>query len=242
MHSATDDDLIFHLSSLNATFCYLEEGQIKLGTIEDFIPLRRKADKLIRIDLNSLENAISHKLSGALTASATMAVCKKLNVPLAVTCGMGGIRNNTSSSDLGALANTDVTLIATSPKDMIDIPGTLHWLKSNNVSVFSTKTEFCTGFIFSSTRESVTKLTYENPKSVKGKALILNPIDETKRIADKTILIKAVSTGIEAEKNGGYFHPAVNKEIDRLTNGYSTKLQLSSLADNIKLALNHAKT
>ncbi len=240
--SVTNDDLIACLSPLKAVFCYIEKGQTKLGTIEDFIPLMQTADSLIRIDQNGLEKAISNKLSCALTASATMAVCKSMNIPLAVTCGMGGIRNNLLSSDLPALADTGVALIATSPKDMLDIPATLKWLSSNNVSVFSTKTNFCTGFVFSSAKESVPQLPYKSITSVKENTLILNPIDETKRIADKTILSKSISAGIEAEKNGRYFHPAVNKEIDRLTGGYSSKLQLSSLADNIKLALNLAKT
>ena len=61
---------------------------------------------------------LAQKLSGALTASGTMAVAAKWGVPLAVTAGMGGIDNPEVQicSDLTALVSLPVTLIAPHPR------------------------------------------------------------------------------------------------------------------------------
>ena len=45
-----------------------------------------------------------------------------------------------------------------------------------------------------------------------------------------------IREGKKAEAAGQYFHPAVNGEIDELTEGYSSVIQLKSLLENAKLA------
>jgi len=234
--SASNEDILSIFEGSDAFFCWIDNGRIKIGNIKEYIPIRKKSDHLIRINHTMIHEVIKSGGSGALTASGTMAVCKSMDIPLAVTCGMGGIDHNKISPDLKALAKMDVALISTSPKDMFDIPATLKWLKDSSVSIYGNNTDKCTGYIFSVANEKITPIPSSSLSLGKSHTLILNPIDEHKRINDMYILKKAVLMGIEAEQKGKYFHPAVNKEIDRLTNGYSTVIQLSSLADNIRLA------
>ena len=66
-------------------------------------------------------------------------------------------------------------------------------------------------------------------------ALCLNPIPAEKRIQDRGILEEAVIYGKKQEKQGRYFHPAVNAKIDELTAGRSSEMQLESLAANARL-------
>lgn len=233
--SASNEDLISAFNGIDANLVWVDCGKIKIGTIEEYIPMRDRSSSLIRIDCSLLEEAVKEKLSGALTASGTMAVCQKMGIPLAVTCGMGGIgdiRNEKLCPDLPALAEMEVTLISTSPKDMLDIGATLRWLKNNGVTVLGNGTDICTGYVFSLVKEKIDGVAENNFSLGKGHTLLLNPIPEGDRIADPTILQKAIQKGIEAESLGKYYHPAVNGEIDRLTNGYSTKIQLKSIVSN----------
>ncbi len=237
--SASNADIHSAFEGLYALFGWIDKGELIIGTIEEYLPFRERCDSLIRIDCNSLDKAQKEGLSGALTASGTMAVCKSMGIPLAVTCGMGGIgeiKGETLCPDLPALAQMEVTLISTSPKDMLDIKATFNWLRDNNVSILGNDTDMCTGYIFPFANEHIKPLSHASYTIGKGHTLILNPIPENKRVYDADILKKAISKGLEAEQKGEYYHPAVNKEIDRLTNGYSTKIQLMSLADNIRLA------
>ena len=67
---------------------------------------------------------------------------------MAITCGMGGIgdlRGEELCPDLPALMNIPVALISTSPKDMLDRPATLDWLRRHGVH---TAGEPCTGYLF----------------------------------------------------------------------------------------------
>ena len=102
----------------------------------------------------------------------------------------------------------------------------------------------CTGYIF----ESAHYLPEESPEAYMteeairrgaeaGGLLLLNPIPAEQRIRDRGILESAVRYGKEKEKEGLIFHPAVNGEIDRLTDGYSSRIQLLSFIENIRLAM-----
>ena len=241
--SASNADIHSAFEGVSALFGWVDKGQIIIGTIEEYLPFRERCDSLIRIDCDLLTKAQKEGLSGALTASGTMAVCKLMGIPLAVTCGMGGIgeiKDEKLCPDLPALAQMEVTLISTSPKDMLDIKATLNWLKDNGVSVSGNNTDMCSGYVFSLANEHIKPLSITSFTIGKGHNLILNPIAESKRICDADILKKAILKGLEAEQKGEYYHPAVNKEIDRLTDGYSTKIQLESLVENVRLA--HALT
>ena len=227
-----------------ARLAWVDRGELKTGTLQEYLPFRLRRSEYGRIDCDTLEKALQSGMSGALTASGTMAACRLLGVPLAVTCGMGGIGDIVGEElcpDLPALARIPVALIATAPKDMLDIPATFRWLREHGVHVAGPE---CTGSIF----ESAHYLPEERPKAYMteeairrgaeaGGRLLLNPIPAEQRIRDRGILESAVRYGKEKEKEGLIFHPAVNGEIDRLTDGYSSRIQLLSFIENIRLAM-----
>ena len=93
----------------------------------------------------------------------------------------------------------EVTLISTSPKDMLDIKATLNWLRDNGVSVSGNNTDMCSGYVFSLANEHIKPLSLTSFTIGKGHNLILNPIAENKRIYDADILKKAILKGLEAE-------------------------------------------
>jgi Uncharacterized enzyme involved in pigment biosynthesis len=176
LKSVTNNVLMNEWHCGKKNIVWVDKGNVVVGNIYEFGVFRREAEELIRIDCFTLKDAIKNKLSGALTASGTMKVCEKMGIKLAVTCGMGGIgdiKGEELCPDLPALRDIPVSLISTSPKDMLDIKATLDWLKENNVKVVSK--EDCTGYIFNSTKVKVDKFE-EDVDWKNGKLLILNPI------------------------------------------------------------------
>lgn len=243
LRSITNEELAANWHCPNAVLAWVDRGVLHLGNLSDYLPFREHAEKVCRINCNGLEDALQNGISGALTASGTMAVCKKLGIPMAVTCGMGGIgdlHGEELCPDLPALCNMPVALISTSPKDMLDIPATLHWLQEHGVHIAG---EPCTGYLFCGEPVSV-----ELPLSscatesavrcytAHGGLLILHPIPEKERVQDRSILTDAIAAGKAAEAAGRYYHPAANGEIDRRTEGYSSRIQLESIQQNILLA------
>ena len=130
--------------------------------------------------------------------------------------------------------------VAHRPKDMLDIPATLQWLRQHGVH---TAGEPCTGYLFCGESNplelplsAVKSETAVRRLTADGGLLILNPIPERERVQDSSILADAIKAGKQAEAEGRYYHPAANGEIDRRTGGYSSRIQLEGLQRNILLA------
>ena len=125
---------------------WLENGKICHGTMEEYFPLRRRAKEIRRIDREILPKAMAEKENGCLTASGTMAVAELYGVPVAVTAGMGGISSyihgETLCPDLPALVESKTILIATSPKDVVDIQSSIDWLLKHQVKILGARFDF----------------------------------------------------------------------------------------------------
>ena len=120
--SIGEDALLESWPSGLENIAWVDGGEICIGGMERFLPFRRRAEGLLRIDWESLAAALAEGASGALTASGTMAVCHRMELPLAVSCGIGGIGDIRAESlcpDLPALQALPVTLLATAFKDVL---------------------------------------------------------------------------------------------------------------------------
>ena len=195
LRSITNEELAQSWHCPDAILAWVDGGKLKLGPIGEYLPFRERSEELIRIDCDHLEEALQTGASGALTASGTMAVCRRLDIPMAITCGMGGIgdlRGEELCPDLPALMNIPVALISTSPKDMLDRPATLDWLRRHGVH---TAGEPCTGYLFcgepvalelplsSCNNEAAVRRLTAN-----GGLLLLNPIPEKERVRPAVLI------------------------------------------------------
>ncbi|TCU79241.1 indigoidine synthase A like protein [Tissierella praeacuta] len=212
---------------------WVDKGEVIIGNIKEFIGFRNRAEELIRIDKDIFIESCNNGISGALTASGTMMAAREKGIHIAVTAGMGGIGDIVGEelcADLPAIATMDITLIATSPKDVIDIEGTIKWLLEHNVSIWGKDTDTIDGFMLTGKPIKITGKYDGQP--LKGRTLLLNPIPHEMRLKDLTIIEKAKNAGKEAEERGQYYHPAANAMIDRLSFGKSSEMQLNSLIEN----------
>lgn len=235
--SVSNEDIIAQWPFAEANLAYLENGTVKTGTIQDYLKLREHPEQIARIDCTSLESAKTQGLSGAFTASATMAVCHELGIPVAVTAGMGGIGDVDGEElcpDLPALAQIPVVLVSTGPKDMLDRAATLSWLASHGVAVRGYNTVSCTGYVFQG--EALSLRPFEKSGHAAPPLLLINEIPVSDRISDSGILSEAVQAGHQAAAEGKAYHPAANRLIDQRTDGYSSRIQLASLIQNARAA------
>ena len=239
--SVTNQALLARWPAELDNIAWVDGGALKIGPMDQFVSFRDRAEDLCRISCGRLDQALAQGISGVLTASGTMAACQKLGLPLAVTCGMGGIgevHNEALCPDLPALRDIPVALVSTGPKDMLDIPATLGWLMEAGVRVLGVGTDRYTGYIFSSADVPLPGVWQgdrlpEDP----ARLLLLQPIPEDKRVQDVSLLEQGKAAGRQAEAQGREYHPAANAAFDRLTGGYSSRIQLDSLIANALLAL-----
>lgn len=239
LRSVTDEMLLEHWPEEMDSIVWIDGGKIRIGNMHDYIPFRRRASEVRRINCNTLADAMKNGVSGALTASGTMEVCRLLGIPLAVTCGMGGlcdIRGEELCPDLPALEQIPVSLISAGPKDMLDVAGTIGWLQEHGVRVLGTDSDRYTGYIFRSTDVRLSGKIGQKLPQPSGKLLIINPIPEADRIQDLSLLKEGIEAGKEAEMKGGMYHPAANAAYDKLSKGWSSVIQMHGLIANAELA------
>lgn len=233
--SISNEQLLQEWRYPQAPLVWLEQGQPVIGTLTEYLPLREKAEQLRRIDSFSLQEAQQKQYCGALTASATMEICQQLAIPIAVTCGMGGvgpIPEQIAGADLLTLSQYPLTLIAAAPKDVFDLPATIEWLRQHGVKIIGVDNNFCTGFLTQSTAielDAYTKNELPIPPLLLLNGLKKRPVNEQK-------LQQAMNYGTEEQKHGRYYHPAVNQKLDEITQGLSSHEQLAGLIANIALA------
>lgn len=232
--SLSDQDILALWPWKTGQLVWVEKGTLRRGTLQEYLPVRGRAKEMIRIDRNMLPAALWEGASGVLTASGTMAAAQNMGVPIAVTAGMGGIGDIEGEKlcpDLPALVETDVVLVATSPKDVLDIPATVDWLLRNGVAVLGRENDTCSGFVFCGDDTRISG-PWQQGQKIAPHTLLLREIQKEERLRDRSILLEAKRAGKQAQEKGEQYHPAVNAEIDRLSNGVSSKLQLQSLIDN----------
>lgn len=235
------DDEIMSIWPEGAFLVWMESGKIRIGTIEEFIPARKEKDKWDRLDGLKVKEKHNKNTNAYLTASGTMAIAKEIGCPVVVSAGIGGIGDIKAERlcyDLPALSQLGITLVATSPKDMLDIEATLDWLRDHGVKVLGFETEYCNGYILKGKAYRLSgKLSHEDANRLEyGCNLILNPIPEEKRLKDISLLEEAIKCGKKAEERGEHYHPAANACFDKLSKGLSSRIQLESLISNIELA------
>ena len=236
--SVTDEEMYSAFSGIPAAFAWISGGKVTVGELEEFMKFRAERVEN-RASVNKIEKFCAGGEDAALTASGTMEICRRNGIPLAVTCGMGGIGDipgDRISSDLPALTGIPVPLLATSPKDMLDIGATIRWLQDNGVKVLGYHTQYCTGYVFNSANEKLDGSFDETADVLYPSRLLLNPIAHDMRIKDLNILRRAINAAENAAGSGGQYHPAANAELDRLTDGRTSRLQMKAVAENAKLA------
>lgn len=237
LKSITNEMLLSVWKKREKRIVWMESGKIQTGEIQEYCTFREKSQYYARINYQNFQHFQREKKSGILTASGTMRACEILGIPLAVTCGMGGLmqgQHKEDCHDILALAESTVSLVAVSPKDMFDLKVTLDGIKSEGIQILGYDTDVCSGYMFRNNAIPLSRIWKKEP--LYPKTLYLREIPDEKRIKNHQILEKACAYGIEREKEGHYYHPAVNAKIDELTNGKSSKIQLEALIKNIEWA------
>ena len=228
------------------------KGEIKIGMSEEEIEYFSKSTNIHKVSRRDIPFILSTKKNGATTVAGTMILSDLAGIKLMATGGIGGVHRDANNSfdisaDLQELANTNVTVVCSGPKSILDIGLTLEYLETMGVPVIGYKSDFVPTFYsreskyevdynFDQPKEIAQSISIKNNLSLKGGVLVCNPIPERFSIQSSVIETAIESAMKKAKKHnitGKKLTPFLLDQITKITEG-------SSLKSNEQLMLNNA--
>lgn len=247
----TVEDIIRKEGAIPATIAIID-GKIKIGLEEDELELLASSSEVIKVSRRDLAETIATNRIGATTVASTMICAELAGIQFFVTGGVGGVHQGVEhtmdiSADLEELAQTNVTVICSGAKSILDLPKTMEYLETKGVPVIGYQTAELPAFF---TRESGIKLNStaadvhsianichtKNTLKLSGGIVVANPVPTEHALdADyiNSIISQAVKQAEEQGVTGKDSTPFLLKYIVEQTNG-------KSLETNIKLVENNA--
>ncbi|PLW17298.1 hypothetical protein PCANC_09659 [Puccinia coronata f. sp. avenae] len=237
-------------------------GRIKLGLssndLHHLIHSKPNHHHLHKIGRRDLPTAITQKISGGTTVSATMAIAHLAGIKVFATGGIGGVHRGAShtmdiSSDLTELSKTPVAVVCAGVKSILDIPLTLEYLETLGVPVisFSKTKEFPAfyspnsghqaPFNSTSTLECAQMIYHSDLLEYKSGTLVAVPIPGEYAQSGQVIQEAVERAVLESEKlglntSGKAVTPWLLNRVKELTGGKSVDANIGLIKNNVIVA------
>ena len=119
------------------------DGEIVVGLTAD--ELHRFGADARKLGPRDLAAAVTQRAVGATTVGGTLAVCRAAGIKVMATGGLGGVHRGWPtppdvSADLGALASTQVLVVSSGVKSLLDVAATTELLETLGVPVVGYRT------------------------------------------------------------------------------------------------------
>ncbi|MFZ5857134.1 MAG: pseudouridine-5'-phosphate glycosidase [Chloroflexota bacterium] len=232
-------------------------GTIRVGlTDEELVEVAQSST--MKISRRDYAAAIAKKASGGTTVAGTMFAADKVGIKVFATGGIGGVHKEGRfdvSTDLQALASTQMIVVCAGAKSILDLPSTLEMLETNGVPVLGYGTDEFPAF-FSRSSGFKTSARVDSPQEVAEFArahweigmpsavLVCQPIAEKDEISREEIDPIEERASLEAQEkgiSGQALTPFLLQRVNELTNGKSMRANISFLLNNAHLAAQIAK-
>lgn len=229
-------------------------GRLKVGLSESEIGrLGERGQQVIKTSRRDLPFVVARKEDGATTVAATMIIAAMTSIRIFATGGIGGVHRGVEesmdvSADLEELAQTDVAVVCSGVKSVLDIGRTLEYLETKGVPVIGYKTDtlpafytrssgFPVNYRVDSAAEIAAAMNAKRDLGLKGGMVIANPIPEEHAMDNAeidSVIEKAIVDMVRERVTGKDTTPYLLARIAERTGG-------RSLEANIQLVLNNAR-
>jgi pseudouridylate synthase len=126
-------------------------GQARVGLDEEALELIASAEGVIKCGVRDLAPLAARGGHGATTVAATVHLAARAGIRVFATGGLGGVHRDAHeswdvSADLETLGRTDIVVVCSGVKSILDVGATLERLETLNVTVLGFGTDAFPGF------------------------------------------------------------------------------------------------
>lgn len=227
------------------------KGVPVIGMSKEEIISFAKAKDIVKASRADLPIIYAKKLSASTTVSATMILAHQAGIEVFVTGGIGGVHrgyNETMdlSTDLEELGSTNVSVVCSGAKSILDIPRTLEYLETKGVSIVGYKTDTFPSFFSDSSpyklmyrvdeaREVAEVIKQKRENNLQGAVLIANPVPK-KYSLNQDYIDKIIEAALfEAQQkniSGKAVTPFLLDRINHISRGKSLKTNIALIKNN----------
>ncbi len=230
------------------------DGTIRIGLCGQELHDLASAVHAVKISSRALPGAVSERLTGGTTVSATMFVSAAVRIGFFATGGIGGVHHGADqtgdvSSDLTELARTPVAVVCSGVKSILDIGRTLEYLETSGVPVYGYQTDSFPGF-FSGESGFRAPQRLDGPEQAAaawrvhrelglpgGIVIACTPPAGVANAEDLDRAVQqANAEAFEQGVRGGEVTPFVLRRVAELTNGASLQVNTALLRSNARTA------
>ena len=244
------ESIIRKEGALPATIAVIE-GRIKIGLSNLELEQFAQGTKTVKVSSRDLPLALSQKQDGGTTVAATMICSRMAGISVFVTGGIGGVHRGSEktmdiSGDLMELSRTNVAVVCSGIKSILDIPRSLEYLETQGVPVIGYRTDEFPAFYTTTSGYSVQsrintveeiahcmKVKWE--LGLEGGLVIANPVLREDAMDEEVIeeaIIKSLKEASEKGIDGKAVTPFLLERISQLTDGESLKTNIALVCNN----------
>lgn len=248
------ESIIRERGATPATIAILD-GQLKVGlSTSELEHLGNKGPRVIKTSRRDLPLVLARKEDGATTVASTMIIAAMAGIHVFATGGCGGVHREVEktldiSADLEELQRSNVAVVCSGIKSILDIGRTLEYLETRGVPVLGYQTDTVPAFY---TRSSGFPVDYrlDTPQEVanamqtkwdmhlNGGMLVVNPVPEAHALDPQDIdavIDEAIFEMQERGITGKNTTPFLLTRIAERTNGRSLETNIQLILNNVQV-------
>ncbi|PID02894.1 pseudouridine-5-phosphate glycosidase [Sporosarcina sp. P2] len=231
------------------------DGKIKIGLSDEELERFGDSKGVVKASRRDISYLIATKKPGATTVAASMFFADLARIRVFTTGAIGGVHRGVEqtmdiSADLEEFARTNVAVVCSGAKSILDLGKTLEYLETKGVPVMGYQTDIFPAFYARSSAHHVDyrideidmmaeMLRVKWNLGLEGSAIIANPIPEEYAM-DQEYMDGLVSDALkEAEQmgiSGKYLTPHMLKKVQEMTGGKSLEANIALVKSNAELA------
>ena len=230
-------------------------GEIVIGLNEDEIRMFAENKNMPKCSRRDVATIMALNKSGATTVATTMMFAEMAGIQFFATGGIGGVHFHGEdtmdiSADLEELSHTNVAVISSGAKSILDIPRTLEYLETKGVPVVGYQTDAFPDFY---TRDSGKKVNFnyesledlaemvrvKNQLGIKSGVVIANPIPEKDTMEPdfiRSLIKEAVQAAEKQGIEGNKVTPFILATLHERSEGKTVDANKALVFNNARVA------
>ncbi len=246
------EDIVREGGATPATIAIID-GKLSAGLADEQLNLLAAGSDIKKVSSRDLALAVARRWTGATTVASTIWIAGRAGIKVFATGGIGGVHRGALpdvSADLPELARSQMIVVCSGAKIVLDLPATREWLETHGVTVLGYECDELPAFYsrksglpidarVDSPGEVAEIFRTQQRLGISRALLVTAPVPEEFEIPGeqlKFILDNALADAARKNIGGRDLTPFLLNEMAQLSRGNTLRANVTLLENNARIA------